>query len=112
VVRGRADLVLPPGEDGTGAGALVRPEGGDLFGWGAREAVVRALAGAVEDRQPFGAPVDRDELDAALARLPDATDRTAVAAVCFAHGWEVDGWDGGGAGARTDVVCRVSPVTT
>jgi coenzyme F420-0:L-glutamate ligase/coenzyme F420-1:gamma-L-glutamate ligase len=112
VVRGRADLVLPPGEDGTGAGALVRPEGGDLFGWGAREAVVRALAGAVEDRQPFGAPTDRDELDAALARLPDASDRTAVAAVCFAHGWQVDGWDEGGSGARTDVVCRVSPVTT
>jgi coenzyme F420-0:L-glutamate ligase/coenzyme F420-1:gamma-L-glutamate ligase len=112
VVRGRADLVLPPGEDGPGAGALVRAEGGDLFGWGAREAVVRALAGAVEDRLPFGAPAERDELDAALARLPDAADRTAVAAVCFAHGWQVDAWDEGGSSARTDVVCRVSPATT
>ena len=112
VVRGRADLVLPPGEDGPGATALVRPEGGDLFGWGAREAVVRALAGDVEDRPPFGAPADRDELDAALARLPDAADRTAVAAVCFAHGWQVDAWDDGPAGGRTDVVCHVSPVTT
>ena len=45
VVRGRADLVLPPGDDGPGAAALVRPEGGDLFGYGAREAVVRARPG-------------------------------------------------------------------
>ncbi|WP_207210488.1 coenzyme F420-0:L-glutamate ligase [Nocardioides zhouii] len=112
VVRGRADLVLPPGKDGPGATALVRPEGGDLFGWGAREAVVRALAGAVADRMPFGAPADRGELDAALAALPDPTDRTAVAAVCFAYGWQVDGWDEGPSGSRTDGVCRVSPVTT
>ena len=112
VVRGRADLVLPPGEDGPGATALVRPEGGDLFGWGAREAVVRALAGAAADRPPFGAPADRGELDAALAALPDAADRTAVAAVCFAHGWQVDAWDEGPSGSSSDVVCRVSPVTT
>ncbi|MDR7251473.1 coenzyme F420-0:L-glutamate ligase/coenzyme F420-1:gamma-L-glutamate ligase [Nocardioides sp. BE266] len=92
VVRGRADLVLPPGEDGPGATSLVRPEGGDLFGFGAREAVVRALAGAEVDRLPFGAPVPADELAAALARLPDAADRTAVAAVCFAHGWTWEDW--------------------
>ena len=102
VVRGRGDLVLPPGEDGPGAASLVRPEGGDLFGWGAREAVVRALAGDVADRVPFGAPVDRAELDAALARLPDHADRTAVAAVCFAHGWSAEG----------DVVWVGSPATT
>ena len=40
VFRGRADLVLPRGEDGPGAAALVRPEGHDLFGYGAREAVM------------------------------------------------------------------------
>ena len=50
VVRGRADLVLPLGDDGPGAGSLVRAEGLDLFAYGAREAVVRALAGAEEDR--------------------------------------------------------------
>ncbi len=105
VVRGRGDLVLPPGEDGPGAAALVRAEGHDLFGWGAREAVVRALAGAPEDRRPFGAPVPEDELRAVLDRLPDPSDRTAVEAVCFAHGWRVDAWEG-------DVVCRLSPVTT
>ncbi len=112
VVRGRADLVLPPGEDGPGAASLVRPEGGDLFGWGAREAVVRALAGVDEDRLPFGAPVDRVELDAALARLPHDAGRTAVAAVCFAHGWQVDEWEPGPSGGRTGGVCRVSPATT
>jgi coenzyme F420-0:L-glutamate ligase/coenzyme F420-1:gamma-L-glutamate ligase len=93
VVRGRPDLVLPPGEDGPGAVSLVRPEGGDLFGYGAREAVVRALVGTEEDRPPFGAPAPVDELSAALARLPDPGDRTAVAAVCFAHGWTTDDWE-------------------
>jgi coenzyme F420-0:L-glutamate ligase/coenzyme F420-1:gamma-L-glutamate ligase len=92
VVRGRSDLVLPPGEDGPGAASLVRPEGGDLFGWGAREAVVRALAGDAADRAPFGSPVPAPELAAALARLPDGADRTAVAAVCFAHGWRLEEW--------------------
>lgn len=92
VIRGRGDLVLPPGEDGPGAASLVRPEGSDLFGWGAREAVVRALAGDVADLAPFGEPVPAAELAAALDRLPDATDRAAVAAVCFAHGWRTDDW--------------------
>lgn len=92
VVRGRADLVLAPDEDGTGAVALVRPDGADLFGWGAREAVVRALAGDDADRVPFGAPADAEELAAAVARLPDAADRTALAAVCFAHGWRIEDW--------------------
>ena len=112
VVRGRADLVLPPGEDGPGAVSLVRPDGQDMFGWGAREAVVRALAGAAGDRRPFGAPASEAELEAALDRLPDRADRTAVEAVCFAHGWQVDAWESGTSGGTTDVVCRVSPATT
>ncbi len=93
VVRGRGDLVLPPGEDGPGATSLVRPEGGDLFGWGAREAVVRALAGDPADREAFGARAPADELAAALDRLPRAADRTALAAVCFAHGWSLEDWE-------------------
>ncbi|WP_299922091.1 coenzyme F420-0:L-glutamate ligase [uncultured Nocardioides sp.] len=138
VVRGRGDLVLPPGEAGPGAASLVRPDGGDLFGWGAREAVVRALAGDEADRAPFGAPAAPDELEAAISRvvgtgatststllltfddhpadhpgrvvlhLPGDADRVAVAAVCFAHGWRITGWTRAG----TDVVCDVSPVTT
>jgi coenzyme F420-0:L-glutamate ligase/coenzyme F420-1:gamma-L-glutamate ligase len=93
VVRGRADLVLPPGEDGLGAASLVREEGADLFGYGAREAVVRALAGRDADRPPFGEPASDAELAAALDELPDMADRTAVAAVCFAHGWRVEDWE-------------------
>src|SRR3954465_7389795 len=56
LARGRADLVLAVGEGGPGAAALVRGEGEDLFGYGAREAVVRALAGDAGDRAPFGVP--------------------------------------------------------
>jgi coenzyme F420-0:L-glutamate ligase/coenzyme F420-1:gamma-L-glutamate ligase len=134
VVRGRADLVLPPGDDGPGATSLVRPDGGDLFGWGAREAVVRALAGDDGDRAPFGAPAPARELQSALVRvvgagrtlssallltsdddpdrvvlhLPGDADRAAVTAVCFAHGWRIRGWERAG----NDVVCGVSPVTT
>ena len=104
VLRGRADLVLPPGEDGTGAGALVRPEGHDLFGYGAREAVVRAVAGAPADRVPFGSPAPATDLVAALrSALPhldpvaDAGDvvvhprspgdAEALRVLAFAHGW-------------------------
>ncbi len=92
VLRGRADLVLRPGEDGPGAASLVRADGADMFGWGAREAVVRALVGDAADRMPFGSPASAEEVAAALDRLPDTVDATAVAAVCFAHGWLVDDW--------------------
>jgi coenzyme F420-0:L-glutamate ligase/coenzyme F420-1:gamma-L-glutamate ligase len=122
--------VLPIDDDGPGAGSLIRPEGSDLFGYGAREAVIRALAGAPEDRQPFGQPVELTELLAAIGRVhassriaatlrdeagPAAYDleigglpeRTAVAALCFAHGWRLLGWQLGESG----VVARVSPST-
>lgn len=111
VVRGRADLVLPVGEDGPGAGALVRAEGADLFGYGAREAVIRALTGDPADRPPFGAPAAPGELAAAVADAlglvasaadPDALTVTvppdlarSLAALAFAHGWEVRGTDPG-----------------
>jgi coenzyme F420-0:L-glutamate ligase/coenzyme F420-1:gamma-L-glutamate ligase len=102
LVRGRADLVLPPGEDGSGAAALVRPEGADMFGYGAREAVVRAVAGDAAGRAPFGSPVEPDDLAGALGRagIParvtpsgevscSSDRRTAVDVVAFAHGWSV-----------------------
>jgi len=116
VLRGRADLVLPTGDHGSGAGVLVRDEGGDLFGYGAREAVVRALAGAEADRAPFGTPAPLEELVAALrtvlgpatydvepgtgpddlghvrVTLPAGTAREVVAALCFAHGWRLGDW--------------------
>ena len=102
LVRGRADLVLPAGDDGPGAAALVRVEGEDLFGYGAREAVVRALTGDPADRPPFGAPASVDEVAAAIAtvlgvaphRGPDGLvvpgpPDPRLAALAFAHGWQV-----------------------
>ncbi len=104
VVRGRADLVLPPGADGPGARALVRPDGADLFGYGAREAVIRAVGGRAEDRPPFGAPAAADEMADALRRVgvdavvvhdhevTCASPRVeAVVALAMAHGWTVEG---------------------
>ncbi|NPC95913.1 F420-dependent oxidoreductase [Nocardioides sp. zg-DK7169] len=106
VVRGRADLVLPADQDGPGAVALVRREGGDLFGYGAREAVVRALRGDPADRLPFGSPVAPPEMLAALrevlgeaagARIEDDAvlvrdDATGpvLAALAFAFGWDLE----------------------
>ncbi|GAB7004217.1 hypothetical protein JCM18899A_16890 [Nocardioides sp. AN3] len=108
VVRGRADLVLPPGEDGPGAASLVRPEGADLFGYGAREAVVRALAGRDEDRGPFGAAAPTEELAAAVTEVTGVApevcgdsllvsdgDATALRALAFAFGWTVTPASGG-----------------
>jgi len=86
VVRGRADLVLPVADDGPGAASLVRPEGGDLFGYGAREAVVRAVLGDPDDQPPFGSRASREELDAALELVPEAGPE-AVRAIAFAFGW-------------------------
>jgi coenzyme F420-0:L-glutamate ligase/coenzyme F420-1:gamma-L-glutamate ligase len=49
VVRGLGGLVLPRGTHGPGAAALVREPESDLFGLGAREAVVAAAARADSD---------------------------------------------------------------
>ena len=68
VVRGRADLVLAPGDDGPGASTLIRADGEDLFGYGAREAVVRAIGADPADRPAFGAPVGTAEIIGALGR--------------------------------------------
>jgi coenzyme F420-0:L-glutamate ligase / coenzyme F420-1:gamma-L-glutamate ligase len=111
VVRGRADLVLPPDEHGPGAASLVRPDGMDLFGYGAREAVIRALRAQPADRRPFGAPATPTELAAAIrdvvglvASHTDAADGALVVtyppglgrvliALVFAHGWTLDATD-------------------
>ncbi|WP_127480778.1 coenzyme F420-0:L-glutamate ligase [Nocardioides pantholopis] len=103
VVRGRRDLVLAPGEDGPGARALIRPEGGDMFGYGAREAVVRALRGDPAEALPFGAPAPAEDLAAAVTDVlgsrarrdgegllvSGAPPRAVLAALAFAHGWEI-----------------------
>ena len=117
VLRGRADVVLPADDDGPGAAALVRPDDADLFGYGAREAVLRALAGSLADSLAdpvgadpadaagFGAPATAEELADALEMLlgirplADDTDLTLTPAderqawvarvAAYAHGWEV-----------------------
>ncbi|MGB0191521.1 MAG: hypothetical protein ACPF9W_11200, partial [Nocardioides sp.] len=134
VVRGRADLVLPLDEDGPGAHALVRPEGGDLFGYGAREAVVRALTGHPADRAPFGAPAAAAEVRSAVEAVTGRTcrdegpepgdalvvhvapgDVRLLEVLAFAHGWLVEADDTGGvAGESTgdaDVGARLRPLT-
>ena len=122
LVRGRADLVLAVDDDGPGARALVRAEGGDLFGYGAREAVVRALVGDPAERTPFGAPAAADELAAAVRHVTgrpctaldgdlvvtvEADREAVVAALAFAHGWEVGSRDRVDAG----VEARLRPAT-
>lgn len=104
LLRGRADLVRPPGDDGPGAVALLRPLAQDLFGYGAREAVIRALQGRDGDRAPFGGAVPPEELAEVLAgfglaatagqqslEVPITTDRERwlVETMAFAHGWSV-----------------------
>ncbi len=107
VVRGLPHLVLPVGDDGPGARALVRAEEADLFGYGAREAVVRALLGHHADRVGFGAPASAEELADAVRLVTGAEVRVHVdgsllvsappdarlAALAFAHQWQVSTGD-------------------
>lgn len=126
VLRGRPDLVLPPGEHGTGASALIREEGADLFGYGAREAVVRAVGGADADRAPFGTAVSAEEFVAALRtagltaqvagdqQVRCAADRrVALDILAFAHGWAVEPAPApeGPAHGFSDTDLRLRPVT-
>jgi len=106
VVRGRDDLVLDQHDHGPGARALVRPAEEDLFGLGAREAVLRALAGDPAAATAYGAPASRSELADAVGLvtgLPVADDPgdgsllwpgtdsapQVVAALALACGWRV-----------------------
>ncbi|MDT9592687.1 coenzyme F420-0:L-glutamate ligase [Nocardioides zeae] len=71
-LRGRADLVLAVGDDGPGAAGVLRAPARDMFGFGAREAVVAALAAGVEEselRDGFGAPSSPADLADALATV-------------------------------------------
>jgi coenzyme F420-0:L-glutamate ligase/coenzyme F420-1:gamma-L-glutamate ligase len=103
VVRGRADLVLPPGDHGTGAGVLIRPDGADLFGYGAREAVIRAAGLRAADMRAFGAPVTAEDMVDVLVRVGFDETRTAddevtcatdeiatVGILAMAHGWQLE----------------------
>jgi coenzyme F420-0:L-glutamate ligase/coenzyme F420-1:gamma-L-glutamate ligase len=67
VIRGMSGLVLRPGSHGPGAAALVREESLDMFGLGAREAVLSALH--ADDQRGFGAPCSAVELVVQLSAL-------------------------------------------
>ena len=118
VVRGLASLVLPPGEHGTGASALVRPEGFDMFGYGAREAVVKALIGDPDELAPFGRPAPAEDLAAAVELVTGRAARWdgsvlvvagppdhRLAPLARAHGWRLD--EAGG--AAEPVEARIRP---
>ncbi len=81
VVRGLGDLVLPEGEHGPGAVALVRPEGQDMFGLGAREAVLAALGSSAGDLRGFGGAASADEVADVLVGLADGRVEIADGAV-------------------------------
>ena len=116
VVRGRGDLVLRPGDHASGAAALLRPEGEDLFGLGAREAVLAALGGRDGDRTAFGTAAEADELVGILTELTGsvvtlrdgqvvvATDDPhvgwAAQVAAYAHGWTFVTPDGPGVRLR------------
>ena len=106
LISGRPDLVLPPGEHGSGAAALIRPEASDLFGLGAREAVLAAL-GSEPTSEAFGAAAGHQETLEALTRVagttPAVVDDTLVvalpigvaAALAHALGWSCEPLAGG-----------------
>jgi coenzyme F420-0:L-glutamate ligase/coenzyme F420-1:gamma-L-glutamate ligase len=126
LVRGLAAFVLPAGEHGTGAAALVRAEHEDLFGLGAREAVLVALESAGSPARGFGAPADPDELDRALRRVlgdgsglqadgaawsvtaADGAERL-VGAVVVACGWAVEGADPASGVLRVSPASKIEP---
>jgi coenzyme F420-0:L-glutamate ligase/coenzyme F420-1:gamma-L-glutamate ligase len=67
VVRGLSGLVLPPDEHGPGAAVLVRDEGHDMFGYGAREAVLLAVRPDPPSLPGFGMPAPATDIAAALS---------------------------------------------
>jgi coenzyme F420-0:L-glutamate ligase/coenzyme F420-1:gamma-L-glutamate ligase len=118
VISGLDHLLLPRGRHGPGAVALVREEASDMFGYGAREAVLHALD-PDGDGRGFGAPATAAEVAAAIQELagnavqveigpdrvtvalPGLTPRVAGSleartdAVGRAHGWHAT-WNSSG----------------
>lgn len=113
IVSGLSDLVLDAEDPGLGAAALIRADERDFFGFGARQAVVRALAGAESDRSGFGSPATAAEMAQAVRSafdlpvtalgailLVERAHDPATAALAFAHGWSSDG---------DETISRLSP---
>jgi len=127
-VRGLAHLVLPRGEHGPGAAALVRPEEQDMFGLGARDAVLLAVtADPATAPRGFGAPLTVEEAAGVLGLLAEAVpevrgDEVAVPLPPLSGRelgrWEARliaaavalGWAPVGSGASTDTATTDSPL--
>ncbi|MDQ3615955.1 MAG: coenzyme F420-0:L-glutamate ligase [Actinomycetota bacterium] len=69
VLRGLGNLVLPRGVHGPGARELVRGEGSDMFGFGAREAVLAAVQSDPRDLRGFGTAASSVDLVAVLRAI-------------------------------------------
>lgn len=135
VLRGLGDLVLPEGEHGPGASTLVRDEGQDMFGLGAREAVLAAVAADPVAARGFGLPAPAAEAATLLGPVagrvvevvvedagttlavpvPDLDPRgqgrwdARVTAAAFALGWTPDP---AGDGGDAETVLRFRKSTT
>jgi coenzyme F420-0:L-glutamate ligase / coenzyme F420-1:gamma-L-glutamate ligase len=81
IVRGLPDGMVTEA-DGPGAASLVRPESEDLFGLGAREAVVAALAGGVTALRGFPETNASVQDVVELAVVPDSLRVTVDQASC------------------------------
>jgi coenzyme F420-0:L-glutamate ligase/coenzyme F420-1:gamma-L-glutamate ligase len=78
VVRGLDERLLTD-DDGPGAASIIRPEDGDLFGLGSREAVVAALAGPSRGFPSSEAtPADLVELAAVPEALTVTVEGTTI----------------------------------
>ena len=75
VVRGLSPRVLPVGTHGPGARALVRPEATDMFGLGARDAVLAAVDADPDALRGVGAPAAAAMVAARLGGLAGTTVR-------------------------------------
>lgn len=75
IVRGVPEHLLLA-EDGPGAAALIRPEEGDLFGLGARDAVLAALSADGAPVRGFGSPTATPHDLITLAAKPDDVEIT------------------------------------
>lgn len=82
VLRGLGGIVRPPGDHGPGARVLVRDESEDMFGYGAREAVVAAVEADPTGLRGFGRAASAEDLVGALTSIlaPDDTVTGAVTA--------------------------------
>ena len=104
IVRGLGDHVLPPGEDGPGAQALIRPRKDDLFALGTREAMMAVLTQTQLDC--FGSPASTEEITAALVAVglssqpceaglrvetTDPQSQTVLGLLALAHSWQLAG---------------------